>query len=250
MIGGTAAERVYLGCAGWAIPRASAASLPEAGSHLERYAARLPAVEINATFYRLPRPQTLVRWAEAVPEGFRFALKAPREITHRARLREIELLDPFLDGIQALGQKLAVLLIQLPPSLEFEGPSAAAFFSRLRRRWSGGLSCEPRHPSWFRSEAERLLEQWRVARVAADPAPLPEGVEPGGWPGLVYFRLHGSPRRYYSSYSPAFLEALSRRLAEHARQAEVWCIFDNTASGAAIVNVLEVQRRMHAQPCP
>lgn len=233
--------QVRIGCAGWSIPRGSAASFPGEGSHLRRYAARLNAVEVNATFYRLPRQQTLARWAGEVPEGFRFACKAPRQITHAARLAHPNGMSAFLQAVEALGSKLAVLLIQLPPSLEFDSGVAAMFFSWLRTRWSGGVACEPRHPSWFGSEAERQLQEWRVARVAADPAPVPAGAEPGAWPGLVYYRLHGSPRRYYSSYHSSRLQALAERLAAHAARAEVWCVFDNTAAGAATANALELQ---------
>lgn len=80
-----------------------------------------------------------------------------------------------------------------------------------------------------------------VARVAADPARVPAAGEPGGWPGLVYFRLHGSPRTYYSAYDEEYLDALASRLAEHAAAGrQAWCIFDNTVLGAATRNALDL----------
>ncbi len=233
--------KVRIGCVGWAIPRASAGSFPTEGSHLRRYAARLNAVEVDTTFYRLPRSRTLSRWAEEVPADFRFAIKAPREVTHQARLAEPGRMAPLLEAVEALGSRAAVLLVQLPPSLAFESDLAQGFFSWLRGRWSQGVACEPRHPSWFDPEAERVLHEWNVARVAADPAPIPSGAEPGGWPHLVYYRLHGSPRRYYSRYDLHWLQGLADRLAESAARADVWCIFDNTAAGAAAANALELQ---------
>lgn len=232
---------MYIGCAGWAIPRDSRALFPSAGSQLTRYAARLNAVEVNATFYRLPRRQTLMRWAQEVPEGFRFSCKAPREVTHQTRLAQPDRMAPFLETLEGLGPGLAVLVIQLPPSLAFEREIAQHFFSWLRDRWPRGTVCEPRHPSWFSSDAERLLDEWHVARAATDPAAIPSGAEPGGWPHLVYYRLHGTPRRYYSRYDLRWLQGLAERLAESAARADVWCIFDNTAAGAAAANALELQ---------
>ena len=95
-------------------------------------------------------------------------------------------------------------------------------------------------------EGDALLAAHRVARVAADPAKVPAAAEPGGWPGLVYYRLHGSPRIYYSDYDAAYLDALGDRLAAHrASGAATWCIFDNTALGAAAINALEVDARVN-----
>jgi len=242
------AVTVRVGCAGWSIPRACADRFPAAGSHLERYAARFPAVEINSSFYRAHRPTTYARWAEAVPEHFRFAVKLSRQITHVGRLADISALEDFLTGPRALGAKLGPLLVQLPPSLAYDTPVAEAFFAALRGRFDGDVACEPRHASWFSAEAEALLAGFRVARVAADPAPVPEGKEPGGWDGLVYCRLHGSPRRYHSAYSAAYLEALVRKLSLAAPSAPTWCIFNNTARGAATENALAVLEGLAQAP--
>jgi uncharacterized protein YecE (DUF72 family) len=135
---------------------------------------------------------------------------------------------------------LGPLLIQLPPSLRFAGKTVHALFRLLRERFSGDAACEPRHRSWFSPEAEQLLQ---TARVAADPAVVPSAREPGGWPGLVYDRLHGSPTMYYSGYTREYLEALAVTLAESAPTAPTWCIFDNTALGAATANALEIMER-------
>ncbi len=134
--------------------------------------------------------------------------------------------------------------MQLPPSLSFDARIVAAFFSTLRRRYDGFLACEPRHPSWFAPKCDRLLTDREVARVAADPAVVPDAAEPGGWEGLVYFRLHGSPKIYYSDYSDADLSSVSARIAGSAVSALTWCIFDNTALGAATANALMVVERL------
>lgn len=236
---------ILVGCAGWSIPKAHAGRFPAAGSHLERYAARLPAVEINSSFYRPHRPATYTRWAASVPGAFRFAVKVPRDITHTRRLKDAdEPLDRFLAEVTALGPKLGPLLVQLPPSLTFSAGTVGRFFSSLRERFDGTVVVEPRHPTWFVPEAERLVESLRVARVAADPAVVPAAGEPGGWGGLAYFRLHGSPKVYYSDYSPEYLDVLAGKVLSVAKAADVWCVFDNTAEGAATANALDLLVRV------
>jgi uncharacterized protein YecE (DUF72 family) len=235
-----------VGCAGWSIPRQYAEHFPQQGTHLERYAQRLPAVEINSSFYRPHRPETYARWAASVPESFRFAVKIPKEITHTRRLRDVaDPLDRFLSEIVALGPKLGPLLVQLPPSQRFDVAVVAAFFAALRARFSGSVVCEPRHASWFTGEAERLLVSAQVARAAADPAPVPAAAQPGGWTGLVYYRLHGSPEMYSSDYSAAYLDTLAQTLNSAVQAVPTWCIFDNTALGAAAANALDLCARLN-----
>lgn len=231
---------IVIGTAGWTIPPTVADRFPGEGAHLDRYARVLAGAEINSSFHRPHRPSTYARWAAATPPGFRFSAKLPKTITHGARLVGTDaLLDSFLDEIAGLGDKLAVLLVQLPPSFAFDHAVADRFFAALRARTHVSVACEPRHASWFADEADRCLAAHQVARVAADPVLAVGGEAPGGWPGLHYHRLHGSPRTYYSSYDPPFLGALAARLREH--DAPVWCVFDNTASGAATDNALALQ---------
>lgn len=242
--GRQAALDVRVGCAGWAIPKACVQYFPSKGSHLERYAARFAAVEINSSFYRPHQPATYARWGATVPDPFQFAVKVPKQITHVSRLSDLSALDQFVSEAQALGEKLGPLLVQLPPSLAFDARTVKRFFRALRQRVTGPVVCEPRHASWFTSETENAFKEFQVARVAADPPPLPQGAEPGGWDGLVYYRLHGSPRKYYSEYPTAYLDALVPKLAQAARSVPTWCIFDNTAAGAATVNALAVLERL------
>ena len=177
-----------------------------------------------------------------MPDGFRFSVKLPRAVTHEARLvATMPLLEQFLAEAGALGDRLGVLLAQLPPSLEFERQPAAEFFDDLRTRHTGLVACEPRHPSWFTGEADDLLRSREIARVAADPAVVPEAASPAGWPGLAYWRLHGSPRMYYSAYSPAELDRLAAAVAQ--APGRTWCIFDNTAGGAAAGQALDLVAR-------
>lgn len=224
------------------MPRQYAAQFPLAGTHLQRYAKRLNAVEINSCFYKPHQRKTYERWAASVPGEFRFAVKMPKLITHEHRLEDFqEPLRAFVDETAGLGAKLGVYLVQLPPSLVFDRAIAQHFFGRLRALTAVNVACEPRHASWLSDEADALLVSQRIARVAADPAPAPGAAEPGGWPQLIYYRLHGSPRIYYSNYDSAALETVRQRLNDAAIAGrETWCIFDNTAAFAALGNALSV----------
>lgn len=233
---------IRIGCAGWTVPPSAKHRFPPEGSHLERYAAVFDAVEINSSFYREHRETTYARWAASVPGNFRFAVKLPRWISHRGKLAAPgEDLARFLQQIRALGRKSGPILVQFPPSLAYDGKRAPKFFSALRRRYRGAIACEPRHRSWFDSAADDLLARFRVARVAADPARFPNAGSAGGWRRLAYFRLHGSPRVYYSSYSEEYLESLAQTIAEFPARVQVWCIFNNTAAGAAADNALRLK---------
>lgn len=240
----------FIGCAGWSLPRSVQDCFGGEGSHLQRYATRFPASEINSSFHRPHAPGVWRRWADSVPAGFLFSVKLPKTITHEQRLAQCApLLAEFMDQARLLADHLGCLLVQLPPSLEFDASIAHEFFLALRGLWVGWVAAEPRHVSWFTAEADELLVRHRVARVLADPVRHAAGAAPGGWPGLVYVRLHGSPRMYYSSYEPPLLQALADRIRlERDADRPVWCIFDNTAAGAATDNALALQEALHKEP--
>ena len=237
---------IRIGTAGWSIPKPLAAHFTASGTHLQRYAQRFTAVEINSSFYRPHKPETYARWAASVPAGFRFAVKVPREITHSRKLLQAE--DPlhrFLEQTEPLGCKRGPLLVQLPPSLHFNEAVAGAFFDLLRSQFEGLVVCEPRHPSWFAANVDALLSQRSIARVLADPPPVPEAARPGGYTGIVYRRLHGSPRIYYSPYPSEYLDHTARQIQEPATTTqENWCIFDNTALGEATSDALSLAQRL------
>ena len=245
---------IVVGTAGWSIPRAAAPAFPDTGSHLERYARVLSGAEINSSFHRPHAAAVYARWAAATPPGFRFAVKLPRAITHDGELRRAARpLETFLGQVAGLGRKLGPLLVQLPPSLEFNPRVARAFFTALRALHAGPVVCEPRHASWFDAPAERLLVTHRVARVATDPSRIAAALQPGGWmsaagrKGLVYYRLHGSPRKYWSRYPAERVHAWADELTRFPAGADVWCVFDNTASGAAMENALEMRAAVQAR---
>jgi uncharacterized protein YecE (DUF72 family) len=225
-----------IACAGWSISREAAPQFGSPGSHLERYARVLNAAEINSSFYRPHQPQTYQRWADSVPDDFRFSVKLPRSITHERRLEDsADLLDAFAAEANALGSKLGCVLVQLPPSLKLDTVAADRLWLQLRERFGCMLACEARHGSWFTDEATALLSHHGVTRVIADP--------PAGKPGpytptteTLYIRLHGSPRIYASLYSDEQLRQVAQLMAgKHA-----WCVFDNTMSGQQTLQALRL----------
>lgn len=232
-----------VGTAGWSIPAPYKQLFIEDGSILERYAQLLNAVEINSSFYRHHRITTYRKWAESVPAHFRFAVKIPKTLTHNGELVPLaEVLDQFAPEVLGLGNKLEVLLVQLPPSLAFDAPVANRFFREIQKRINASVVCEPRHPSWGSEEANAVLNQCSVGRVAADPPPWPGADDVGGYRKFAYFRWHGQPRTYYSDYNRETLLHLRKQLVTASETADrVWCIFDNTALGYALGNALEMK---------
>ncbi|TCH98326.1 DUF72 domain-containing protein [Roseococcus sp. SYP-B2431] len=244
MVGGS-----FVGTASWAIPKQHSSCFPAEGSHLARYAQQLRAVEINSSFYRPHRPATYRRWAATVPGDFRFSVKVPKSITHEFKLVGAEeLLDRFREEVSELGPALGPVLVQLPPSLAFSAGVADHFFGAIRRRFDS-VVCEPRHRTWFTDEAEKQLEKYEVARVAADPAIVPSAASPGGWLGMTYRRLHGAPDVYRSAYSADAIAGLAAQICLDAKAGrQCWCIFDNTTLGEATRNALELREWISLRP--
>jgi uncharacterized protein YecE (DUF72 family) len=190
---------------------------------------------------------TYVKWRDSTPPDFRFAVKLPRTITHDLKLEGArEPLVAFLAETDGLGDKRGPILVQLPPSLSFDAAVVSEFFTLVRTMYEGSVVCEPRHQTWFSPSVGSLLDRYRISRVAADPPPAPTAGAPAGWPLVAYFRLHGSPRKYWSKYDEHHIVTLATAARSNRNAAEVWCVFDNTASGAAIENAWELRERLAA----
>lgn len=203
---------------------------------LAHCAEHFDALEINASHYRLQRRSTLERWAAAVPERFRFTLKAHRYLTHVRRLREPQ--EPIRrerERAQALGERLAVVLWQLPARFAHDDEREsrlAAFLEALATEWPARHALELRHRSWFQPRVADILEQHGASAVISHA---------GDWPmwematsDLVYVRLHGQPRTYASAYDTAALRSWAgrvRRWLDEGR--DVYVFFDNDMDGAA-----------------
>lgn len=241
-------SNIHIGTAGWTLPKQHAHLFAAEGSHLERHASMLNCVEINSSFYRPHMLKTWQRWAASTPANFRFSVKLPKTITHTAKLRNAGgLLQTFLNQVQGLGEKLGPLLVQLPPSLAFDEPTAHDFFTTLRElhpiteSTPNPIALEPRHATWFTPVVDRLLRDFAIARVAADPPQgSPSATHPAGHRGLAYYRLHGAPRTYYSDYTEAALTTLAKTLQATPPTTTIWVIFDNTAEGHATANAIHL----------
>lgn len=190
-------HRLWLRTAGWNVPSACREGIGGSGSYLERYVHAMNAVEINSSFYRPHRRTTYEKCARATPANFRFAVKAPKSVTH-VEGSALSGLKRFIDESAGLGEKLVVIVVQFPPGRGFDETEANALFETLQSETSAAVVCEPRQASWFTPDVDQWLADRKIARVAADPARVATADRPGSRQGLRYFRLHGPPRIYYS----------------------------------------------------
>jgi uncharacterized protein YecE (DUF72 family) len=239
-------EPVRIGLAGWSEAAGRHGKLlpavEEGATGLSRYAAAFGFVEINSSFYRQVRPATYEKWAGEVPRDFCFSVKMHRLITHYTRLKNTELLGDFFASVAGLGEKLAVVLVQLPPALVFDAEAADRFWSALRKIYGGGAVCEPRHASWRDTGASELLARHGIGPVLTEIPAADEDPWRGMQAGVpLYVRLHGTPRRYHSSYGADELARLADFLAAHAGRSR-YVVFDNTAGPAGVRNALQLQK--------
>jgi uncharacterized protein YecE (DUF72 family) len=202
--------RILVGTSGWSYKEWKGSFYPadlSAGEMLRYYASRLPAVEINNSFYRIPREKVLLEWAEQVPAGFRFVLKASRRITHINRLSAADdSLDYFLRTVNVLGDRLGPTLFQCPPSLKKDVGRLREFLARVPRTWRAAL--EFRHASWFDEEVYDLLRAQDVALVAVDE-------DEESWP-LVPTASWGYLRLRRSGYADTDLAGWAERIRSQA----------------------------------
>lgn len=200
---------------------------------LAHAAGRFPTLEANGTFYRGQKAETFERWRDQTPDDFRFTVKGHRVVTHRRRLKGAK---PSIvrqrDNAKPLGRKLACVLWQLPANFKADSERLRDFLKALRA-WRGPVHVmEFRHPSWFTDETAAALDAAGVANCVSHAGDWPMWDQPAG--PLVYIRLHGAPRTYYSNYGPKKLQDWSRHIRRWRRQGrDVLVYFDNDASGAA-----------------
>jgi uncharacterized protein YecE (DUF72 family) len=201
-------------------------------SELERYAQAFDTVELNVTFYRMPPASTFRSWAARVPDGFLFAVKASRYLTHVRRLKEprpaVELL---VERASDLGSHLGPILIQLPPDLELD---LAALQETLDTFPAGvAIAVEPRHASWFVEDVRRALTDRNVALCVADRrGPITPLWRTADW---AYLRFHAGRAAPRSCYGAGELEAWAERLeGVWGRDASGFAFFNNDGNGCAL----------------
>jgi uncharacterized protein YecE (DUF72 family) len=210
---------------------------------LEFYACHFDTVEINATFYRLPREQAVANWVRGSPPGFLFAVKMSRYVTHVKRLRDLPpSIELFYSRIQPLvrSPKLGPVLWQLPGTFRRDDERLAGALQTL----PPGRHCfEFRHESWFTDEVYELLHRHEVALVIGDtPArPFQTHELTADW---TFIRFHHGTRGRYSNYSERELEEWARRIQRWARSVEVYAYFNNDRNGYAVRNGLWLKKRL------
>jgi uncharacterized protein YecE (DUF72 family) len=195
---------IRIGTSGWSYKQWKGTFYPAdlpADDMLRHYATRLPTVEINNSFYRMPTERVLLGWAEQVPADFRFVMKASRRITHNARLTDEDgSLEYFMRTVNVLGERLGPTLFQCPPSLPMDLGRLRDFVARIPRTWRSAF--EFRHASWFTDDVYRTLGDHDMALVTVEDD---EAVSP-----LVKTASWGYLRLRKTEYAPAELEAWAR----------------------------------------
>jgi len=228
---------VRIGTSGWSYDHWRGVLYPPgtpAARRLETYAASFDTVELNASFYHWPRAQGFATWRSRVPAGFRFAVKAPRGLTHARRLRDPgEWMPRLAEGLAALGDAAGFLLFQLPATLERDDDRLDGLLSVVPAGVRAAV--ELRHPSWNDQAVFSLLERHGAAYCVMSGAGMP--CVPRATTDTVYLRLHGpDPQRLYvGSYTEAELESWARRIAQWRREGlDVVAYFNNDGGGAAV----------------
>ncbi len=223
--------RLLAGASGYSYKEWKGSFYPQdlkAEDMLGYYAARLPTVEINNTFYRMPKREVLAGWAGAAPEGFRFAIKASRRITHISRLKAESAAEPLgylYRNLAALGAKRGPVLFQLPPNLKKDLPRLAAFLALLPA--DHGAAFEFRNDTWFADDVYAALKGAGVALCVSER-------EDGAPPPLVETAPFGYVRLRLETYSKDDLVQWATRLAATAwREAYVYFMHEPTAPGYA-----------------
>jgi len=234
-------QAIRIGTSGWTYPHWRGVFFPAELSKskwLEYYAAHFDTVELNASFYSLPKLKTFENWYNRTPEHFLWAVKASRYITHTKRLKEPkESLERFSAACCGLKEKLGIILFQLPPSLSFDEKVFEGFCQSLNPSQRHAL--EIRHPSWLSEHVFFMLTKYNIAFCISDTAgryPFHEAITAD----FVYVRLHGAQKLYASEYSDHELEIWARKIKSWQRDTYVY--FDNDFSGYGIKNAGQLKK--------
>ncbi|MDZ7723851.1 MAG: DUF72 domain-containing protein [candidate division KSB1 bacterium] len=235
-------KKIYIGTSGWNYKHWRGTFYPEnmpQKKWLEYYMQRFRTVELNNSFYQLPRQQTLETWRDTVPEDFHFAVKASRYITHMKKLKDPkDAVRTFFQRIESLGEKSSVILFQLPPKWKFNKERLQSFLQTLPTAYR--YTFEFRDPSWWNEQTYEILTQYNAAfcqyELAGTTTPYQVTAD------FVYIRLHGPGDAYEGSYDQTTLEQWCERFLTWTQKGyDVYCYFDNDQNGYAAKNALTLQ---------
>jgi uncharacterized protein YecE (DUF72 family) len=234
--------RWHIGCSGFYYKEWKEVFYPRGipqNRWFEYYCQHFNTLEINNTFYRFPELKTLQAWYNKSPMDFTFAVKAPQTITHQQKFTgSTDTIKDFYEVVQrGLMEKLGCILFQLPPQLQYSGEKLQTILQSLDPFIKNVI--EFRHISWWRQEVMEALGDLNISFCGVS------------FPGLinkpivndptVYYRFHGVPKLYHSSYKESFLEEITSQISHHPLTQAVYLFFNNTASAAALGNARYVQ---------
>lgn len=241
--------KIYIGTSGWHYQHWNGSFYPQlitSSNWLDYYASRLRSVEINNSFYQLPSLESVKKWRDTVPDTFLFALKASRYITHRKKLRDPELiLSNFIDRAKILGEKLGIILFQLPPRWQCNPKRLRDFIAALPQQYR--YAFEFRDRSWFNPNVYEILAEYEIAFCIYE---LNGYVSPKVvTTDFVYLGLHGPDEAYKGQYNTATLSRsrwASTFLAWKQEGKEIYCYFDNDECGYAAQDTLNLQSMINS----
>lgn len=233
---------LYVGTSGWVYSHWRGPFYPAdllEREWLEFYAKNFSAVELNTSFYHLPREKTFQGWYARTPANFVFAVKGPRFITHMKKLKDCrEPLTNLLKAASNLKGKLGPIFFQLSPSFKVDKDRLRSFLEFLPTNPKGLFAFEFRHPSWFSEDIYSILRRANCALVASDTPRYPyEEIQTADF---MYFRLHGRERLYASRYTREQLKKYVKKIKKWRKVGDVFVFFDNDANANAVSNAKEL----------
>ena len=236
-------ERIHIGTSGWHYSHWQGVFYPEEMAKkefLKYYADHFQTVEINNSFYHLPKKETLTSWRNSVPSGFIFTVKASRYITHMKKLKDpSEPLHTLLETVEVLGDKLGPILFQLPPRWQFNPQRFDNFLDSLPANHR--YAFEFRDPRWFNTSAYEMMSKHRAAFCIYELAGLLSPKEVTA--DFIYIRLHGPGEAYQGEYDTDALAGWAGAFYTWAKQGkEIFCYFDNDEAGYAAQDALRLQK--------
>jgi uncharacterized protein YecE (DUF72 family) len=242
-------EQIHIGTSGWSYKHWKEIFYPKglkSTEWLPFYSQSFHCTEINSSFYRIPKKQTVENWVSKVPADFFFCPKMSRYLTHLKRLHDPEeSLEHFFNVFEPMSKQLGPVLIQLPPALKFNRDTAENLFSILQKDYGAyRFALEGRHPTWLENEAIDLLTKYNIAFVIAhsgDEFPYAEFVTAK----IVYIRFHGPEQLFASLYDQTFLHKFSRLITKWKKENHsVWAFFNNDVHGYALVNGWQLMEQL------
>lgn len=237
-------QKIYIGCSGFHYKEWKNVFYPNGlaqSKWFQFYCQHFNTLELNVTFYKFPTEKSLSKWYAASPDDFKFSAKVPKAITHYKKFNECErMLEDFYTSIQnGLQYKLGCVLFQLPPQLVYSEELLQKIINNINPAFKNVI--EFRHVSWWNTFVFQQLKKNKIIFSGVSYPNLPDNVVKTTT--NLYYRLHGVPVLYKSSYSEKFLEELSGEVSI-LKIKEAWIYFNNTWGTAAIENAKFLQRHL------